>query len=104
MSRREGDAIDAILAQLEEANAPPFILSCRSREWQARSVTNLRRLYGADPKILTLEPFDGAEARAYLLGRYPSVNADHVLGHLAAHSLEDLYRNPLTLGLMGRVA
>jgi len=36
------------LAQLEEANAPPFILSCRSREWQARSVTNLRRLYGED--------------------------------------------------------
>src|SRR5574338_1519907 len=48
MSRREGDAVDAILAQLEAANSPPFILSCRSREWQARSVTNLRQLYGAD--------------------------------------------------------
>lgn len=104
MSRREGDAIDAILAQLEEAHAPSFILSCRSREWQARSVSNLRQLYGADPKVLTLEPFDRAEARAYLLARNPKVDADHVLDHLAAHNLEDLYRNPLTLGLMGRVA
>lgn len=104
MSRREGDAIDAILAQLEEAGAPPFILSCRSREWQARSVTNLRRLYGADPRILTLEAFDRAEARAFLLERCPKADADHVLDHLAVHSLEDLYRNPLTLGLMGRVA
>ena len=31
MSRRDGDAVDAILAQLEEADSPPFILSCRSR-------------------------------------------------------------------------
>lgn len=104
MSRREGDAIDAILAQLEQADAPPFILSCRSREWQARSVTNLRQLYGADPNILALEPFNRAEAQAYLLAQHPSVDADHVLDHLAAHSLDALYRNPLTLGLMGRVA
>lgn len=104
MSRREGDAIDAILAQLEEADAPPFVLSCRSREWQARSVTNLRRLYGAEPKILTLEPLDRTEARAYLVAKHPSVDAAHVLDHLAAHSLEELHHNPLTLGLMGRVA
>lgn len=104
MSRREGDAVDAILAQLEGADSPPFILSCRSREWLARSVTNLRQLYGADPRILTLEPFDLVEARAYLVTQHSSVDADHVLDHLAAHSLEELYRNPLTLGLMGRVA
>jgi hypothetical protein len=104
MSRREGDAVYAILAQLEEADFPPFILSCRSREWQARSVTNLRQLYGTDPRVLTLEPFDHIEARAFLLARHPSVDADHVLDHLAGHSLDELYRNPLTLGLMGRVA
>ena len=104
MSRREGDAIDAILAQLEMADAPPFILSCRSREWQARSVTNLRQVYGAEPKVLTLEPFNRVEAHAYLLARHPSVDADHVLYHLETHSLDELYRNPLTLGLMGRVA
>lgn len=104
MSRREGDAVDAILAQLEEADSPPFILTCRSREWQARTVANLRQLYGDDPRILTLDPFDRVEARAYLVAQYSRVDSDHVLDHLAAHSLEELYRNPLTLGLMGRVA
>lgn len=104
MSRREGDAIDAILAQLEEADAPPFILSCRSREWQTRTATNLRQLYGAEPRLATLEPFSRAEARDFLVVRYPGVDANHVLEHLEAHNLGDLYRNPLTLGLMGRVA
>lgn len=104
MSRREGDAVDTILAQLEEVDSPPFILSCRSREWQARSVTNLRQLYGSDPRILTLEPFDQVEARAYLVAQHSSVDGDRVLEHLTAHKLEELYRNPLALGLMGRVA
>ncbi|WP_221795083.1 NACHT domain-containing protein [Aquisediminimonas sediminicola] len=104
LSRREGDAVDAILAQLEEADLPPFILSCRSREWQTRSVTNLRQLYGVEPRILTLESFDRSEAHTFLVAQYPSADADHVLEHLASHGLEELYRNPLTLGLMGRVA
>ena len=43
MSRREGDAIDVILSQLEAAGAPDFILSCRAREWQARGATSSRR-------------------------------------------------------------
>lgn len=104
MSRREGDAVDAILAQLEEAGSPPFILSCRSREWQTRSVTNLRQLYGAEPRVLTLESLDRSEARAFLLALNPSLDADHVLDHLASYSLQDLYHNPLTLGLIRRVA
>ena len=104
MSRRDGDAIDAVLAQLEEAGAPPFILSCRSREWQARGVTNLQQLYGSTPNLLSLEPFDRDEARGFLSARAPGVDPDAVLDHLADHSLEELYRNPLTLGLMGRVA
>lgn len=33
MACREGDAVDMILAQLEDAGAPDFILSCRAREW-----------------------------------------------------------------------
>lgn len=104
IARREGDAVDLILAQLEEIGSPEFILSCRSREWQARSVTNLRQLYGADPIILTLEPLSRSEARAFLAARHASVDADHVLEHLDQHGIFDLYRNPLTLGLMGRVA
>ena len=64
----------------------------------------LIQLYGTDPHLLTLKPFDRDKAHAYLVAQHPGADADHVLDHLEAHNLEDLYRNPLTLGLMGRVA
>jgi hypothetical protein len=104
MARRESDAVDLILAQLEESGSPEFILSCRSREWQARSEANLRQLYGADPIIFTLEPFNRTEALDFLAVRHASVNVGQLLRHLDQHGISDLYRNPLTLGMMGRVA
>lgn len=104
MARREGDAVAAVLAKLDDAGAPPFILTCRSREWQARGETSLRQLYGGDPSVLALEPFSRDEAQTFLTLRHPDADADHVLDHLDEHKLSELYRNPLTLGLMGRVA
>ena len=104
MSRREGDAVDTILAQLEAVGSPEFILSCRAREWQTRSESNLRRLYGRNPSIFRLEPLSRAEARLFLTQRHAAADADHVLSHLDDSSLADLYGNPLTLELMGRVA
>jgi hypothetical protein len=104
MARREGDAVDMILAQLEAAGSPEFILSCRTREWQARNVTNLRQIYGADPSVFVLEPLSQMEARTFLVQRFANADADHVLDHLDKHRLAELYQNPLTLGLMGRVA
>jgi hypothetical protein len=104
MARREGDAVDTVLAQLEEAGSPTFILTCRSREWQARSETNLRQLYGTDPAVFSLEPLSRDEATAFLEQRHPRADVSNVLDHLDMHKLRDLYRNPLTLGLMGRVA
>lgn len=104
MVQRESDAVDVLLAQLEEADSPPFILTCRSREWQTRNVTTLNQLYSADPQIVTLEPFNRTEARTFLLAQYPNVDADRVLTHLTNHSLEELYGNPLMLALVGQVA
>lgn len=104
IARRDGDAVNGILARLDDANSPDFILSCRSREWQSRTVSNLRQLYGADPTVFSLESLTENEAKAFLSLHYPLVDADHVLHHLIVHRLTDLYGNPLTLGLLGKVA
>lgn len=104
MARREGDAVDTVLAQLEDAGSPDFVLTCRAREWQARGESNLCHLYGAEPRLFSLEPLHRTEAADFLASRHPTADADHVLSHLDEHGLSDLYRNPLTLGLMGRVA
>jgi hypothetical protein len=104
VARREGDAVDTIIAQLEAAGSPEFILSCRAREWQTRSESDLRRLYGRNPRIFRLKPLSRAEAHLFLTQRHVAADADHVLSHLDNSSLADLYGNPLTLELMGRVA
>jgi hypothetical protein len=104
MARREGDAIDKILSQLEAAGSPNFILSCRAREWQSRTTTGLRQVYAVAPTVITLQPLNRKEAIAFLIQRYPAVNSDHVLSHLDENGISDLYNNPLTLSLMGRVA
>jgi hypothetical protein len=104
VARREGDAIDLILAQLEDAGAPEFILTCRAREWQDRSVNNLQQIYTNQPTIFTLEALSRTEASLFLKQRHVTVDVAHVISHLEAHNVADLYGNPLTLNLMGQVA
>lgn len=104
MARREGDAIDRILAQLEAAGSPDFILSCRAHEWQARNLTSFRQVYGSEPAIYTLEALSRKEASAFLSQRYAQLDPESVLGHLDRQGIAELYGNPLTLSLMGTVA
>ena len=104
MARKEGDAVDAILAQLEAMDCPNFILCCRAREWQSRTQLHLKILYGREPIICTVEPLSRAEAKSFLECRYPAVDCAAVLNHLDSKNLADLYGNPLTLKLMGHVA
>lgn len=104
MARRDGDAVDMILSQLEEAGSPDFILSCRAREWQARNAANLRQIYSVDPLVFSLEPLMRPEAYIFLARQNAKTDPERVLTHLDNYGLSELYNNPLTLGLMGRVA
>jgi hypothetical protein len=104
MSRRDGTSVDAILAQLEAAGSPDFILSCRVREWQSRTAVNLRQIYDIEPVLFTLQPLTRSEASSFLSHRFSMIDPEYVLSHLDEHRIDDLYRNPLTLDLMGRVA
>lgn len=104
IARDEKDAVDRVLAQLEDASCPRFVLSCRSREWQSRSLRSLKEIYGAEPLVVAIEEFTREEACAFwsLRGFTSSVNP--ILDGLDEQGLSDLYRNPLTLSLLGRVA
>ncbi len=104
IARDEKDAVDRVLAQLEDAGCPRFVLSCRSREWQSRSLRSLREIYGAEPLVVSIEEFTREEARAFWLSRGFTSTVGPVLDRLDEQGLSDLYLNPLTLGLLGRVA
>lgn len=104
IARDEKDAVDRVLAQLEDAGCPRFVLSCRSREWQSRSLRSLKEIYGAEPLVVSLEEFTREEASAFWSSRGFASAVDPVLEGLDEQGLSDLYRNPLTLSLLGRVA
>jgi len=101
----EGDAVDAVLASLEEAGFPNFILSCRVADW--RSATSTQAVgdsYGNDPLELFLEPISRGEARCLLSSDIGDKRADAVLNHFEENGLEGLFGNPQTLKLIRAVA
>ena len=100
-----GDGVDAILKQLSRMGNPPFILSCREADWRgAADRIKIEDDYATAPVLLHLQPFDREDAQGFLAGEFPLINAGHVLDHLADRGLDDIYKNPLTLRLIGEVA
>ncbi len=104
VSNRDGDVIDRLMAQIERSGARNVILGCRALEWDMRGERGLKAQFGAAPRVFVLAPFSRAEAFQFLEGRHPCVDPAAVLTHLEEHSLAELYGNPLTLDLLGRVA
>jgi hypothetical protein len=101
----EGDAVDAVLASLEEAGFPNFILSCRVADWRsATSVQAVGDAYGNNPLELFLEPISREEARTLLSKDIGDSRAENVLAHFDGKGLEGLFGNPQTLKLIRAVA
>jgi len=99
-----GGGVDAVLQKLSAMGNPPFILSCREADWRGASDRiKIEDDYASKPLILHLEPFDRDDALLFLQGEFPSIDATRALDHMTDRGLEDLYRNPLTLRLLGEV-
>ncbi|CUK14958.1 hypothetical protein RUE5091_03819 [Ruegeria denitrificans] len=101
----EGDAVDAVLASLEKAGFPNFILSCRVADWRSATSTQaVADSYGNDPLELFLEPISRDEARTLLSSDIGDSRAENVLTHFEEKGLEGLFGNPQTLKLIRAVA
>ena len=104
-SSAAGGAVEAVLKQLSAAGNPPFILSCREADWLgAVDRFKIEDDYAVKPVLLHLQPFRKDDARAFLSNEFQGIDTERVLDHLANHGIEDIYRNPLTLRLLGEVA
>ena len=104
-SSTPGGGIDAVLMKLSEMNHPPFILSCREVDWRgAADRIKIQDDYGAEPVLLHLQPFDDGDAHEFLSHQFPELDASDVLDRLATRGLDGIYKNPLTLKLLGEVA
>ena len=104
-SAAPGGAVDAVLKQASAIGNPPFVLSCRAADWLgAADRVKIEDDYGVAPVLLHLRPFTEDDARAFLSVVFPAIDSAEVLAHLARFGIESLYKNPLTLRMLGEVA
>ena len=101
-SAAPGGSVEAVLRQLSQMSYPLFILSCREADWLgAADRVRIEDDYGVAPVLLHLQPFTRDDARTFLSQKFPDIDADGLLYHLADRGIEALYGNPLTLRLLG---
>lgn len=102
--RREGDALAQVLVQLGKAGWPNFILSCRAADWDLRGEHDLKSSPLGPATVYNLRPFSASQALLFLQSEFPSIAGEAIIEHLSDNDLEELMGNPLTLGLLGRIA
>jgi len=101
-SARGDEPVQAVLARLVELGTPPFILSCRSADWQgAIAKHDIKEDYGVDPPQVQIDPLSRGEARRALAAELgDEETARMTIDDLVARGLEPLLGNPLTLLLI----
>ncbi len=99
-----GGGVDAVLSQLSQISHPRFILSSREADWRgAADRVKIEDDYGQPATLLHLQPFARDDAEWFLRANFPGLDPVGLLNHLADRGLDDIYKNPLTLRLIGEV-
>ncbi|MFP5459767.1 MAG: hypothetical protein ACLGG7_13610, partial [Bacteriovoracia bacterium] len=77
---REFDPVNRVLGKLLQAECPNFALSCRSADWRGASAKQeISNVYNEQPRLLYLQPFDRADAVAFLGSRLGESRAEDVV-------------------------
>ncbi|WP_223473289.1 MULTISPECIES: NACHT domain-containing protein [unclassified Pseudomonas] len=97
-------AVDEILSKLENLDNPDFILACRAREWPDYALVKLGEVYSEQAVVFHLEPLNRAEAEGLLAEVLDVSQVGEVLNRMDVDCISELYHNPLTLEMMGKVA
>jgi hypothetical protein len=103
-ANREGAAVDRVIQKLGAVENPPFILSCRARDWQvATSAQTIEEMYGIEPLLVHLLPLERDEQIAILADEVGVARSEELLAHFEAFDL-DLLGNPQTLLMIARLS
>jgi hypothetical protein len=104
-SGQDSDSVDRLLQRLGEAGWPPFLLSCRSADWQgSRRAQAIAEDYGRPARVLTLQPLSEEESLSLLVGELGTDAAMGFHAALARHGLSELLFNPQSLQMLVEVA
>lgn len=103
-SIKEGDPLHNVLTKLIACGKPPFILSCRSAEWQGvTGKLDIAEEYGVSPLTLDLELLSENEAIAALERRADKDKAREAIYALKQADLEEFFQNPLYLDFVAAI-
>jgi hypothetical protein len=98
-----GDSADAwtkLINRLEDAGAPPVVISCRAQDWRGgAAISDFEQVYGTDTlKVALLQPLDRAGALAVLEGLVADPAA--FIKEVDARDLRTFLQNPNDLTLL----
>ncbi len=94
----DGDPLHKVLRCLNASGNPPFIISCRSAEWDnVVASIDIQDEYGFLPFVLTLEPLSNDDVEEFLTEALGNSQAKKTLNQFELAGLELLLHNPLNL-------
>lgn len=103
-AKAEGDPLHNVLKKLAELGRPPFVLSCRSAEWQGASANReIADDYQKSVIEMWFDPIGPNDAAAYLAKHKDGSEADRIIEVLDEQGLSDLYAIPLFLKLLSKL-
>lgn len=104
-SHQEKDAVDNVLAKLEQLDYPRFILSCRAVEWRSATASGaIKDHYEEAALQLHLNPFSKSDIEIFLEQHIGATRSTALLAHFKNLGLHDWLGNPQTLNLIVTVS
>lgn len=90
------------LVMAKNTSAERIILSSRSSEWFENYTHHCKTIFGEDPLLVYLKPFEEKEQKALFLHYYPQQNAEQFLDEADNIELTPLLANPLFIQLFSK--
>lgn len=90
------------LVMAKNTSAERIILSSRSSEWFENYTHHCKTIFGEDPLLVYLKPFEEKEQKALFLHYYPQQNAEQFLDEADNIELTSLLANPLFIHLFSK--
>ncbi len=100
----EGNPLHNILKKLIACGKPPFMISCRTAEWQSViGKIDIADEYGQVPMEFQLESFSRLDAIKSLSQLVTMEYAEHAINGIDEAGLSYWYANPLTLNFIATI-
>lgn len=90
------------LVMAKNTSAEKIILSSRSSEWYEGYTQHCKTIFGEEPLLVYLKPFEEKEQKAIFLHYYPKQNAEQFLNEADNIELTPLLANPLFIQLFSK--